>query len=590
MSGTATLTASSAPDFDACTHTVQFYEDDSFLLDSLTKLIGTALVAGDAAVVIATAAHRDELAQRLISRGLNVETAAEQGRYCALDAAETLSAFMVNGSPDAAQFTSLISSVITSAQAAAENDSSRLVLFGEMVALLWTEGKSQAAIRLEQLWNDLTHLYSFNLHCAYSIRDFDREGHNQAFLSICAEHSHVVPTENYTALLTEDDRLRHVSLLQQQAHTVETETADRKEAQRLLQAFFDHGCSLAFIMKPDGQLLDVNSSAIKLSGLRREQIIGRCVWDCSWWNSLPEEQQNLRNAVRAAAAGDEVRDDCSYLDAQGEKRFADRSITPIRNDKGEVTLIVGSCNDTTDRLRAEEALRKSEKLAATGRLAASIAHEINNPLEAITNAIYLARTLSGDSADITAYLKMADEELARVAQITRQTLGFYRETSSPMVIKISTLLDDLLSLYSRKLQAKRLSVQKQYRDEIEIWGLKGELRQVFANQIANAIYFMPEGGCLTIRIRKSKSWSNGQCPGTAVSVIDTGSGIAPELQSRIFDPFYTTKQDIGIGLGLWITNNIVLRHGGSIRVRSSSHLNASGTIFTTFLPQHGLQS
>ncbi len=181
---------------------------------------------------------------------------------------------------------------------------------------------------------------------------------------------------------------------------------------------------------------------------------------------------------------------------------------------------------------------------------------------------------------------MADEELTRVAQITKRTLGFYRETATPGGVRLSALLDDLLFLFSRKLEAKNLSVKKQYRDELEIWGLEGELRQVFANQIANAIYAMPQNGCLTIRIRRSKSWSNGQCPGTAVSLVDNGSGISHESLPKIFDPFFTTKQDLGNGLGLWITHDIVTRHGGTIRARSNPSPGASGTIFTTFLPHH----
>ena len=444
------------------THSVQFYEDDSFLLESLTKLIGTTLVAGDVAIVIATPEHREGLAKRLKARGFDLEVTAKLGRYCALDAAEALSGFIVHGLPDPALFHSFMGYILSPIKPAADGTPPRIVLFGEMVTLLWSQENFDAALKLEQLWNDLVHSQAFHLYCAYPIKGFDQEGHSQAFLNICAEHSHVLPAENYTALANEDDRLRHISLLQQRALTAETEAAGR--------------------------------------------------------------------------------------------------------------------------LRAEEALRRSEKLAATGRLAASIAHEINNPLEAISNAIYLARSCSPEEAPM--YLKIADEELARVAQITKRTLGFYRETATPGVVRLSALLDDLLILYSRKLEAKNLSVKKQYRDELEIWGLEGELRQVFANQIVNAIYAMPRYGCLTIRIRRSKSWSNGQCPGTAVTLADNGSGIPQESLNKIFDPFFTTKQDVGNGLGLWITHDIVTRHGGAIRVRSNARPGASGTIFTTFLPHH----
>jgi signal transduction histidine kinase len=444
------------------THAVHFYEEDSFLLDSLSQLIGTALVAGDTAIVVATAAHRDGLAKRLKARGLDLEMIARLGRYCTLDAAETLPAFMLNDAPDASLFNAFAGHFLSSVRAAAKGGSQRLVLFGEMVYLLWSEGKIEAALKLEQLWNDLARTHAFQLHCAYPMKSFDHEEHGQAFRNICAEHSHVVPTETYTALANDDDRLRHITLLQQRARTAEAEVAGR--------------------------------------------------------------------------------------------------------------------------LRAEEALRRSEKFAATGRFAASIAHEINNPLETISNAIYLAR--SSSQSDVAMYLKMADEELSRVAQITKRTLGFYRVTASPGIVKVSTLLDDLLSLYSRKLQAKDLVVRKQYRGELDVWGLEGELRQVFANQIDNAIYAMPKNGCLTIRIRRSKHWGNSQRSGTAVSLVDTGSGISPESLSKIFDPFFTTKQDVGNGLGLWVTHGIVTRHGGSIRVKSNARAGASGTIFTTFLPHH----
>jgi signal transduction histidine kinase len=443
-------------------HAVHFYEEDSFLLDSLTKLIGTTLMSGDAAIIIATPAHREGLARHLKDLGLDVEVSACLGRYRALDAAETLSFFMLNGLPDETLFNSFMRHTLSSIRPDAGGKPPRLVLFGEMVALLWSEGNIDAAIKLEQLWNDLAPVHAFHLHCAYPMKAFDQDGHAQAFLKICAEHTHVVPTENYTALASEDDRLRHVSILQQRALAAETEAAGR--------------------------------------------------------------------------------------------------------------------------LRAEEALRRSEKLAASGRLAASIAHEINNPLEAISNAIYLAR--SSPPSEIPLYLKLADEELARVAQITKQTLGFYRETATPGVVKLSALLDDLLILFNRKFEAKNLVIRKQYRDELEIWGLEGELRQVFANQIVNAIYAMPQNGCLTIRIRRSKSWSNSQSPGTAVSLVDNGSGISHEAMPKIFDPFFTTKQDVGNGLGLWITRDIVNRHGGSIRARSDTRPGATGTIFTTFLPQH----
>jgi len=214
-------------------HTVQFYGEDSSLLDELSRFIGSALVAGDSAVVIATKAHREGLAQRLQSRGFDTATAAEQGRYIALDAAETLAKFMRHNWPDSGLFTEVISSILGQA-AAVGGMTRRIAAFGEMVALLWAQGNSEAAVRLEQLWNDLAQTYSLSLRCAYPMSDFNRENHGATFLQICAEHSHVIPVESYTALPNDEERSRSITRLQQKAQALETEVAHRKQVEEVL--------------------------------------------------------------------------------------------------------------------------------------------------------------------------------------------------------------------------------------------------------------------------------------------------------------------------------------------------------------------
>lgn len=223
------------PASEGCPHTVQFYSEDSFLLDELSRFIGKALGTGDAAIVIATKAHRDGLAYRLRLRGFDPVTAIETGRYVSLDAAETLSRFMVNGSPDPARFREVIGAVIARATAAAEGDPPHISAFGEMVALLWADGKSQAAIELEDLWNDLARSYAFSLRCAYPLSGFNRTEHAEAFLKICAQHSSVIPEESFTGL-KDDDRLRAIVELQQKARALETEMAERVRFQTALLA------------------------------------------------------------------------------------------------------------------------------------------------------------------------------------------------------------------------------------------------------------------------------------------------------------------------------------------------------------------
>ncbi|HXZ30793.1 MAG TPA: MEDS domain-containing protein, partial [Terriglobales bacterium] len=217
-------------------HTVQFYTDGAFLLDELSRFIGSALVAGDAAVVIATKAHREGLAQRLQSRGLDIARAIEQGRYIALDAAETLQKFVLHGWPDAPLFTEVIGGVLgQAAAAAAKGKNPHISVFGEMVALLWEQGNPEGAIRLEQLWNNLAQMYPMSLRCAYPMNAFDREEHGDSFLKICAQHSHVIPVESYTALVSDEQRLRNISHLQQRALALESEMAERKQVEEALR-------------------------------------------------------------------------------------------------------------------------------------------------------------------------------------------------------------------------------------------------------------------------------------------------------------------------------------------------------------------
>jgi signal transduction histidine kinase/CheY-like chemotaxis protein len=213
-------------------HFVQFYEADDFLLDSLSGYVGTALNTGDAALVIATQARREGLEARLQQKGLDVAAATASGKYVSLDAAETLSKFMVDGLPEPGRFTEAVGNLIVSAT----DGRSRVRAFGEMVALLWAEGNYAAALRLEELWNNLQHTHSFSLFCAYPMNIFSGEEHVEQIGNVCAGHSRVIPAESYTALAEADERLRVITLLQQKASRLEAEIAERREVEERLQA------------------------------------------------------------------------------------------------------------------------------------------------------------------------------------------------------------------------------------------------------------------------------------------------------------------------------------------------------------------
>jgi len=236
--------------------------------------------------------------------------------------------------------------------------------------------------------------------------------------------------------------------------------------------------------------------------------------------------------------------------------------------------------DISVQKQSEEAIRRSEKLAAAGRLAASVAHEINNPLEAVLNLLYLARH---DPSQADRYLTMAEQEVGRVASLTQQTLGFVRETNLPGPLNPATILDEVLQLYSRTLESKKIRVARRYRGGYEIVGYSGELRQLLSNLLVNAVDAMREGGELQVRVEAARDWRSAGT-GVRIVVADNGSGIPRESLGRIFEPFYSTKKETGTGLGLWVSSGIVKKHGGTIHVRSRVDGRRSGTVFSVFLP------
>lgn len=252
---------------------------------------------------------------------------------------------------------------------------------------------------------------------------------------------------------------------------------------------------------------------------------------------------------------------------------------PSFNEAHEFTGMIGTVQDITARKTQEATLRQSEKLAATGRLAATIAHEINNPLEAVTNLIYLCRTDQSVPPNIQSLLETADDELARVAQIAQQTLGFYRDTARPSQIDLSAMLNGIVNLFARKLQFKRLTCRTRIQPGLSVYGLQGELRQVFSNLLVNAIDASQDG---EIVIRASARCVGGR-PGVSCVIVDHGSGVPPQIRDRLFSPFITSKQAVGTGLGLWVTRGIVLKHRGTIHYRTRTE-QPSGTVFRVFLP------
>lgn len=250
----------------------------------------------------------------------------------------------------------------------------------------------------------------------------------------------------------------------------------------------------------------------------------------------------------------------------------------------QVTGSIFIVAESTEQKRAEEALLISERLAATGRMAHTIAHEINNPLEALTNLVYLLQN-SLDQPDFARqYLSAAANELDRVSRISRQILSFNRESSSPIDVPICEIVEDVLALNNRAIVDRSIQIRKDWHDGLTVQGFPAQLRQVFSNLLRNAVEASSPGGAIRIRISSSHIEAAGRLPAVRVSICDRGVGIPPENRSRIFEAFFTTKDLKGSGIGLWLSTTIVHEHGGRLQVRSSTAPSCSGTCMSVLLP------
>jgi PAS domain S-box-containing protein len=263
---------------------------------------------------------------------------------------------------------------------------------------------------------------------------------------------------------------------------------------------------------------------------------------------------------------------------------------PVRTDPDTTRWVGAILVDTTEQKRSEEALRRTEKLAAAGRLAASVAHEINNPLEAVTNLLYLIRAEHLE-LPVSRYAEMAASEVARISAITQQTLRFYRQSTLPALANVRELLDSVLTLHAGRIGGLQVDLIREYQDDLPLFCFAGELRQLFANLVTNALDAMtPGGGRLIVRARAVGENGNA---GIRVSVADTGSGISADARRHIFEPFFTTKEATGTGLGLWVSEQIIRKHNGSVKVRSRALADdglPTGTVFSVFFPSTSIEA
>lgn len=299
----------------------------------------------------------------------------------------------------------------------------------------------------------------------------------------------------------------------------------------------------------------------------------------------PEDHEAVKKAVMATKDGvaADYHNQYRVVWPDGTVRWLESQGKCQCDDAGQVARIVGVVADVTRRKQTEEALLRTEKLAIAGRLAASIAHEINNPLEAVSNLLFLV-TLAETTETAQEHANRALEQLMRVSLITQQTLKFHRQAGTPKRTRLSEVLESVLVLFRSKLVAADISVEVRAAHEVSVDCMPSETQQIFANLVANAIDAMPQGGRLVIRLKPSWAWGDRSSAGMRITFFDSGVGMSRATMRRTFEPFFTTKTETGTGLGMWVVAQLVERHRGEVRVWSTQRERSSGTAFSVFIP------
>ena len=321
-----------------------------------------------------------------------------------------------------------------------------------------------------------------------------------------------------------------------------------------------------------------NNAAHRIFGYTAEEMIGQSILRLIPEGLYYEEDEILRKL----RAGERIEHyETTRKKKSGELFQVSVTISPIIDHSGKVIGASKIARDISDKKRVEQLLIQSEKLAATGRMAAAIAHEINNPLESLINVIFLARQHSAPDSRVAQLLLTAEQELERVSHIARQTLGYYKDTGSPTDVHIHELIQNVLTVYNSKMMSADIAVDSRFNDLQKISVSKGEMLQVFSNVIANAIDAMKHGGVLSITTRNVLSSPQ---DGIEIVIRDTGIGIEQENLPRVFEPFFTTKGILGTGIGLWVAKQLVTRRGGQISIASGTPPKSSGTTVTILIP------
>jgi PAS domain S-box-containing protein len=571
---------------DVHEHLVQFYEDDAFLLGEVSDFIGAGLQSGQAAIVIATRAHLDELERRL--QALRVSW-FDPDRYVALEAAETLSKIMAGDEPDERLFAEVIGSAV---RRAAQNGSRRVCAFGEMVALLWADGRHEAALRLEELWNDLIRAESLSLLCAYPIQGFSDGEHGSPFMQICQSHSRVRAAESFLATADPHELHHQAALLQQKAAALEAEVAKRRQTEQALRQrerelsdFLENAVEGLHQVGPDGTILWANKAELDMLGYEPHEYIGRHIAE------FHVDGEVIQSILEKLCRGEILYDQPARL------RCRDGSIkhvvihSNVRRENGEFIHTRCFTRDVTERVRLETELQsKLEQLAESDRrkseFLAMLGHELRNPLAAIVNAVELMRLLGDDPARLGPMREIVARQSATMTRLVDDLLDIARISRGKIELRPETVL--LGALVERAVELVRpLIDERSHRltvdlpgEPVSLVGDPARLAQVLANLLNNAAKYTPAGGNLELSARREGD-------GLRLCVRDDGVGLTPELRDRVFEPFVQAPGSLeqsrgGLGIGLTLVKTLVELHGGSIEALSDGP--GCGSEFVVRLP------
>ena len=352
-------------------------------------------------------------------------------------------------------------------------------------------------------------------------------------------------------------------------------------SERELRMVTDHLPTLLSYMDLDGRFLRVNRTYEEWLGRPSDEIVGQSIRELlgeDYWHATRPAREHARRGVTSSV-------ETPYPTINGNRRSV-VTYAPDLGPNGEVRGLACMVVDVEDRRRAEAALIQSEKLAAVGRLSASIAHEINNPVDAVMNLVYLAREQSTDE-ELKHLLALADKELKRVANITSQTLRFHKQGAEPEPVLANDLFDSVLALHEGRIRNAAVILDRRDRATLPVECFEGEIRQVISNLVANAVDATLPGGRLLLRSRNAVDLATNR-HGIRLTIADTGTGMDPATLARVFEAFFTTKGIGGTGLGLWVTTEILSRHHSRLHIRTSTASTHHGTVFSLFLPQKAI--